>query len=287
MTSTIRLFVEDSGPGIPPDKKKQLFLKFQSSLDSLNQGTGIGLNLCEKLTQVLDMDLWLDESYDSGIQGRPGARFVIDLKKPALSPEDLPAGTADHSIRSIAPDGNDQHQQPNVPSSFDLPLHLSVLFVDDDTVLRKLFVRTVRKICPTWSIREASSGEAALQMVQEIQEQKKSDHTLKQDVEQATPGVAGQGISCSAPFDLIFVDQYMASADRQLLGTETVRALRLAMDCSVSHCCICGLSANDLDSAFRAAGANSFWCKPFPTNPSTLQAALHELLQHPELDGEQ
>lgn len=37
---SVELSVEDSGPGIPPEKRQRLFFKFQESLDSLAQGTG-------------------------------------------------------------------------------------------------------------------------------------------------------------------------------------------------------------------------------------------------------
>jgi response regulator of citrate/malate metabolism len=76
-----------------------------------------------------------------------------------------------------------------------LPEDLSVLFVDDDMMLRKLFSRSIRKLMPSWNIQEAGNGETSFKMV---------------DVEK---------------FDLIFMNQYMASANKQLLGTETVRAL--------------------------------------------------------------
>lgn len=33
----VHLYVEDSGPGIPKEKKTQIFTKFQESLDVLNQ----------------------------------------------------------------------------------------------------------------------------------------------------------------------------------------------------------------------------------------------------------
>jgi signal transduction histidine kinase len=41
----VEVYVEDSGPGIPIEKRGALFEKFQSSLDVLSQGTGIGLSL--------------------------------------------------------------------------------------------------------------------------------------------------------------------------------------------------------------------------------------------------
>lgn len=67
----------------------------------------------------------------------------------------------------------------------ELPENLSLLFVDDDAILRRLFSRTVNRVAPTWKIREAASGEAALRLVEE-----------------------NNGI---CPFDLIFMDMYMVS----------------------------------------------------------------------------
>ena len=39
---SVHVFVEDSGPGVPKEKRGRLFVKFQESLDMLSQGTGIG-----------------------------------------------------------------------------------------------------------------------------------------------------------------------------------------------------------------------------------------------------
>jgi signal transduction histidine kinase len=39
INNEVHLFVEDSGPGIPLEKRQMLFSKFQESLDSLSQGT--------------------------------------------------------------------------------------------------------------------------------------------------------------------------------------------------------------------------------------------------------
>ena len=126
----------------------------------------------------------------------------------------------------------------------ELPESLSVLFVDDDPILRKLFARMVKKVAASWTIREAANGEAALR------------------------------ISDTVEFDLIFVDQYMASFEKQLLGTETVEAMR-AMGLS---CKICGLSANDKESEFLAAGADAFLMKPFPCEPAAMTEELHHIL---------
>jgi len=48
--------------------------------------------------------------------------------------------------------------------------------------------------------------------------------------------------------------QFMSSTERQLLGTEAVRAMRSRGVTSV----ICGLSANDVEQDFLDAGADAF-----------------------------
>ena len=65
----------------------------------------------------------------------------------------------------------------------------------------------------------------------------------------------------------------MASIEKQLLGTETVRALRSRGVNSM----ICGLSANDLEEQFVQAGANYFLFKPFPCEKDALSAELVRL----------
>jgi signal transduction histidine kinase/CheY-like chemotaxis protein len=253
LDGTVTLFIEDSGPGIPIEKQRKLFAKFQDSLDALNQGTGIGLSLCLSLTELMGGTIALDDMYDSGVPGCPGSRFVIHLKKHPITIDDTTLenfssgeGVGRSLMKDVSMLSFDENRVLGKEAT--LPATLTVLFVDDDMVLRKLFTRSLRRICPDWNIHEASNGESALVMVQE-------------DVNK---------------FQLIFVDQYMASVEKQLLGTETVRALR-ASGCTAR---ICGLSANDIQTAFEDAGANAFMFKPFPTKADTMK---HELIRI--LDG--
>jgi CheY-like chemotaxis protein/nitrogen-specific signal transduction histidine kinase len=234
----VELYVEDSGPGIPVEKRGALFEKFQSSLDVLSQGTGIGLSLCENLTHLLRGDIRLDESYDSGVKDSPGARFVIRLNTPPISSEAI--------LQSASKDGVfTKSKSDDVDSKIvELPENLSILFVDDDLVLRKLFSRSVAKTAPTWKIQEAANGETALELVD------------------------------SEPYDLIFMDQYMTSTEKQMLGTDTVRALRAKGYKNR----ICGLSANDMEQTFISAGADCFILKPIPCNRSALEGVLDGIL---------
>ena len=62
----------------------------------------------------------------------------------------------------------------------------------------------------------------------------------------------------------------MASTEPRLLGTETIAALRnMGVGCT-----LVGLSANDLESDFKAAGADYFLLKPLPFEKNALERAL-------------
>jgi hypothetical protein len=155
---SVILFVEDSGPGIPLEKRDKLFDKFQSSLDSLSQGTGIGLSLCQDLAKLMNGYIDLDENFESGVDGCPGARFVVHLN---TAPMDL------HESDDVR--GHDTTSLSTSQSLHDLPQDLRILFVDDDLVLRKLFCRSVKRITPHWDVQEASNGETAVRFVKECE----------------------------------------------------------------------------------------------------------------------
>ena len=93
---------------------------------------------------------------------------------------------------------------------------------------------------PNWNIQEAANGETALRMVEENS------------------------------FDVIFLDQYVSSVDKQMLGTETARALRSKGVKSL----ICGLSANDKEDMFLGNGADCFMMKPLPCEKAALTRSL-------------
>jgi len=232
--------VEDSGPGIPLDKRKQLFDQFQESLDSLSQGTGIGLSLCKKLVDLMGGTIQLDESFESGMEGHPGTKLDIFIPCTCVSVDSLST-----CVNELATKGSletSERSESTEESKFEgtLPEELHVLFVDDDMVLRKLFTRSLKRICPKWNVLEASSGESALKLVE------------------------------TESFDVIFLDQYMTSVEKQLLGTETARKLRSMGVESL----ICGLSANDMEEAFMSAGSDAFMMKPFPCKPDALSQEL-------------
>lgn len=150
------VFVEDSGPGIPIEKRHNLFEKFQTSLDSLSQGTGFGLCLCKDLAGLMNGELILDDTFDSGVDGCPGARFVVDLKIPPVEVTEMDT-EIDPENPSVV------HGSSTLP---DLPEQFNVLFTDDDMALRKLFARALKRVVPTWNISQAANGETCLRLVE-------------------------------------------------------------------------------------------------------------------------
>lgn len=217
-----------------------LFL-IDSILFSLSQGTGLGLSLCKTLIDLMGGTITLDDNYYSGVAGCPGTRFVIDLRTQPIE--------VDHVDPQLVDDSNaiDKKETKSSSSAVDtLPKALNVLVTDDDRVLRKLIRRSLVRIAPDWQISEASNGETAIAMAEE------------------------EG------FDLILMDQYMASIEKQLLGTEACRVLR---DKGIDAI-VCGLSANDKEEAFLLAGADGFMLKPVPVDKNAFAEQLLQILSN-------
>jgi Response regulator receiver domain len=91
-------------------------------------------------------------------------------------------------------------------SDLSLPQDLNVLFVDDDAILRKLFSRKIKTVAPDWTVREAANGETALLLVEK--------HS----------------------FDLIFMDQYMASVEKQVRAMTSWSGICFGSRCAVAMC---------------------------------------------------
>lgn len=66
----ICFFVEDTGEGIPADKRDTVFERFVK-LDTFHQGTGLGLNICKRIAERLDAKVMVDPQYNNG------ARFLL------------------------------------------------------------------------------------------------------------------------------------------------------------------------------------------------------------------
>lgn len=63
-------YVQDTGCGIPADKREAVFERF-FKIDTFQQGIGIGLNICKRIAERLNARILVDPEYNSG------ARFLL------------------------------------------------------------------------------------------------------------------------------------------------------------------------------------------------------------------
>ena len=68
----VNFTIEDTGPGIPPEKADFIFDKF-TKVDMFTEGLGLGLFLCRRVVMLMNGTLTLDTQYTSG------SRFVVSL----------------------------------------------------------------------------------------------------------------------------------------------------------------------------------------------------------------
>lgn len=73
----------------------------------------------------------------------------------------------------------------------------------------------------------------------------------------------------------LVLNQRTRSVEKSLLGTETVAALRARGETAL----ICGISANDMEEQFIAAGAESFLFKPFKCQKEAMAEELSDVLK--------
>ena len=78
--ATIRLSVEDQGPGIPRETRERVFEKFFRAMrdgdagERKTSGTGMGLAIARGIVEAHGGRIWIEDA-----DGHPGAKFVVQL----------------------------------------------------------------------------------------------------------------------------------------------------------------------------------------------------------------
>ncbi|MBF0127325.1 MAG: response regulator, partial [Magnetococcales bacterium] len=85
--------IRDTGIGISPEQMEQLFQPFQQADGSSTRkygGTGLGLNICKRLTQLLGGQIWVESMPGQGSVFRFTAKFLrrSEAEQNELSPPD-------------------------------------------------------------------------------------------------------------------------------------------------------------------------------------------------------
>ena len=139
-TGTLMIDVEDSGLGIPPDKLDDIFRPFVQAHSRLavdNQGTGIGLTIVKRLTEIMNGTLTVESKVGQG------SVFHLRLTEVPVSVR-LPV---------------DDHAEPGGAVDFNDFQPATLLVVDDNEVNRDLmtsmFEKTHHRVCTTRNGQEA------------------------------------------------------------------------------------------------------------------------------------
>jgi two-component system sensor histidine kinase KdpD len=93
-SSSVSLFVDDHGPGLPPGREEALFDKFErGSKESATPGVGLGLAISRAIVQAHGGTIRGENR--PGPSGIEGARFIIELPRGEPPPDDGSSSLAD------------------------------------------------------------------------------------------------------------------------------------------------------------------------------------------------
>jgi signal transduction histidine kinase len=76
--------VEDTGPGIPENKRKEIFEKYSQMEEHKSQGFGLGLAMCQMTVQLHKGDIWVESEVGKG------SKFIFTVSKSMASPPPPP-----------------------------------------------------------------------------------------------------------------------------------------------------------------------------------------------------
>jgi signal transduction histidine kinase/ActR/RegA family two-component response regulator len=222
----LRVEVEDTGIGVPPDRVDRLFKPFsqlESSASRSYAGTGVGLAIVKDLVRLMDGEV--------GVCGNsgPGSTFWFTAKLEKCAKEDASVRAALPAAPSSAP-----HSQSPVdgadPSSRARRAEQRILIVEDNPVNQKMASVVLKRA--GFEHEVANDGQCAVELAR------------------------------AERFDLILMDCQMPRMD----GLEATRRIRASDGSTKRNVPIVALTANAFDAdreACASAGMDDFIAKPF------------------------
>ena len=139
------IIVSDTGIGIPEDKYDLIFLAFRQASEGLarqHEGTGLGLTLVKKYTELMGGRVSVESAFGKG------SHFILQFplaERSSTTDKKISAGSGEQAANDIlkVPGGN-------------------VLYVDDDKVAQKFIVNFLSGV---FSVQSCLTGEEAIDMI--------------------------------------------------------------------------------------------------------------------------
>lgn len=220
----IRVEVQDTGIGIPPEGLKQLFNAFNQLDNSQKKsfgGTGLGLVISKELTQLMKGEMGVDSVIGQGST----FWFTVELKETTISP------ISEQKAAEVF-----------VVNDFFKTTHPRILLVDDNAVNRKVASEILTKAGCV--VETADSGRKALQLV--------ADHEPGEEGHLLVPSTAPR-------YDLILMDIQMPDLD----GVETTQELRRRVGTALPPVvAMTAYSMKEDRDRFLSQGLNDYVAKP-------------------------
>ena len=147
----IRFSVKDTGIGIKQEDIAKLFSAFERIEEKRNrtiEGTGLGMNITERLLMMMHSDLKVESVYGEG------SNFYFDIEQKIINAE--PMGDFEESFRNSLKQHAEYHEKFTAPAA--------KILVVDDTVMNLTVVKGLLKQTKI-QIDTAESGFEALELV--------------------------------------------------------------------------------------------------------------------------
>lgn len=144
--SVVTIAVEDTGPGIPPDKHREIFEMFHqldSSTTKKFEGTGLGLAIVKGIVEMMKGEIELKSEVGRGSRFSVKIPFEIASERVQRAAEAAPApGKAEPPAKTVRP--------------------IKILLADDDETSRNLICEYANIY--GWEVDGAEDGKKALEM---------------------------------------------------------------------------------------------------------------------------
>ncbi|MCO6479771.1 MAG: response regulator [Phaeodactylibacter sp.] len=237
----LEVSVEDTGVGIPPEKKEAIFQEFEQADGSekrLFTGTGLGLSVSKRLIEMHGGQLWVESE-----EGRGSTfNFTLPLSREKLAPDMAPPEPASRPEERPRSASKARPLQPLPPLLQKDSDKIRILIVDDEPINQRVLANHLRS--EQFQIISAMNGREALEAIS----------------------------SSDEPFDLVLLDVMMPS----MSGYEVCQKIRerhLPSELPV----IMVTAKNQVSDLVEglAVGANDYLAKPFTKEEFLARVKTH------------